>query len=80
MAFTEEDKQRMDNAATDAENDLLEVDNEALAVVANWWRKWYGKAGHKRLARVLLQYSASSSNGKVVLNNETGKFEQAVDE
>lgn len=57
MAFTDADKQAMDNAAVDAENDLLEVDDaEALITVANWWNKWYMKAGHRRLARILLQY------------------------
>ena len=30
----------MDNAAIDAENDLLEVDEGALVIIANWWNKW----------------------------------------
>ncbi|KKN53787.1 hypothetical protein LCGC14_0598800 [marine sediment metagenome] len=57
--FTQEDKQAMDDAAADAQNDLAEVGappEEALVSVANWWAKWYLKAGHKRLARVLLEY------------------------
>ena len=59
MAFTEEDRQAMDNAAADAENDAAEnVPDEALQEVANWWKKWFLKAGHKRLARILLQYAS----------------------
>lgn len=54
--FTDEDKQRMDNAAVDAQNALEDVSDEALAEIANWWRKWI-KAGHRRLGRVLLQYA-----------------------
>jgi hypothetical protein len=54
--FTDKDRQEMDNAAVDAQNDLEDVSDEALKVVANWWRRWVSKAGHKRLGRVLLQY------------------------
>ena len=63
MPWTEADKQAMDNAATNAEQDLDNVENlEAFEIVANWWAKWYLKAGHKRLARILLQYK--SKGGK----------------
>lgn len=69
MAFTDEDRQAMDNAAADAENELngmsdsLEPENATitdatLAAVANWWKRWYPHAGHKRLARILLQYAS----------------------
>jgi len=59
MAFTEQDRQAMDNAAAGAENDAAEnVPEEALNEVANWWKRHYLKAGHKRLARVLLQYAS----------------------
>jgi len=58
MAFTDEDRQVMDNAAVDAENDAAEnVPDEALAEIASWWKRHYLKAGHKRLARILLQYA-----------------------
>jgi len=59
--FTEADKQAMDNAAIDAQNDLEDVSDEALTEIANWWHKWVSKAGHKRLGRVLLQYAKPSS-------------------
>ena len=55
--FTDEDRQKMDNAAVDAQNDLEDVSDKALTEIANWWRKWASKAGHKRLGRVLLQYA-----------------------
>jgi len=61
MTFTNEDKQKMDNAAVDAQNDLEDVSDEALTETANWWHKWVSKAGHKRLGRVLLQYAKPSS-------------------
>ena len=55
MAFAEQDKQAMDEAATDAQNDLVNLPEEAIAAVASWIKKWYMKAGYKRLSRVLLE-------------------------
>ena len=46
---------KMDNAAVDAQNDLVELDPEAVKVVSEWWKKWYLKAGHKRLGRILVK-------------------------
>ena len=60
--LTDEDKQRLDDAAVDAQNDLEDVSDEALTEIANWWRKWVSKAGHKRLGRVLLQYADKANN------------------
>ena len=57
MAFTQEDKDKMDVAAGEAEQELEVLPSDALAEVARWWNKWYLKAGHKRLARILLQYT-----------------------
>ena len=59
--LTDEDRQKMDNAAVDAQNDLENVSDEALTEIANWWRRWI-KAGHKRLGRVLLQYADKANN------------------
>ena len=47
--------EQMNQHAVEAQNDLVEVDQEALEKVANWWRKWYKKAGHKRLGRILVK-------------------------
>jgi len=62
MPFTEADKQAMDMAAADAESDANTVADDAMQDVANWWKKWYPKAGHKRLARILLQYAHEESS------------------
>ena len=45
----------MDNYAIDAQNDLVNVDQESLEKVAAWWEKWYLKCGHKRLGRILVK-------------------------
>jgi len=61
MPFTEADKQAMDDAAIDAENDLTSEgspSDTSLMEVATWWAKWFHTAGHRRLARILLQYKA----------------------
>ncbi len=34
---------------------------DSLRNLADWWEKWYGDAGHKRLGRAVLTYR--SSNG-----------------
>jgi len=57
MADVEALKAQMDSAAVDAENDLNNVDPDALAKVATWWKRWFKKAGHKRLGRILVQYA-----------------------
>jgi len=48
----------MDNAAAEAANELVKLDKAALVKVATWWKKWYLKAGHKRLGRLLLRYAS----------------------
>jgi hypothetical protein len=58
MAVTDE----MDEAAVAAETELGEMLNgRALAELptaefADWWMRWYIKAGHKRLGRLLVQF------------------------
>jgi len=59
MAFTDEDRLAMDDAASGAENDLAEnYDSDQVTILADWWASWFMKAGHKRLARILLQYKS----------------------
>ena len=48
------DPDAMDSAATEAENDLNNLPDEVVLPVAQWWYKWYMKAGHKRLGRILV--------------------------
>jgi hypothetical protein len=47
--------EQMDEAAKQAEEDLKNFDQKAVEIVANWWNKWYLKAGHKRLGRMLVK-------------------------
>ena len=48
------DPQVMDNAATEAEEDLNNLPDEVVNPMADWWYKWFMKAGHKRLGRILV--------------------------
>ena len=45
----------MNAAAVEAQNDLVNVDQEAVEKVRIWWEKWYRKAGHKRLGRIIVK-------------------------
>lgn len=44
----------MDAAAKKAADDLSNLSPDCVKAVAQWWKDHYMKAGHKRLARVLL--------------------------
>ena len=62
MAYEKKDptqvKADMDAAAIEAQNDFPDmVDTEALekSGLVAWWEKWYRKAGHKRLGRILVK-------------------------
>ncbi len=45
----------MDAAAGEAGKDLTTLDQAAVEIVAAWWSKWYMKAGHKRLGRIMVK-------------------------
>ncbi|HKM77477.1 MAG TPA: hypothetical protein VJZ03_00240 [Candidatus Bathyarchaeia archaeon] len=45
----------MDAAAGEAEKDLNTIDQAAVQTIAAWWLKWYMKAGHKRLGRIMVK-------------------------
>jgi hypothetical protein len=45
----------MDAAAREAEKDLATLDQAAVETIAVWWLKWYMKAGHKRLGRMMVK-------------------------
>lgn len=53
----------MDQAAEEARSEFKEILAEsrnqynAIPKVGAWWTKWYLKAGHKRLARILMSES-----------------------
>ena len=45
----------MDAAAEEAEKELATLDQAAVETVAAWWAKWFMKAGHKRLGRLMVK-------------------------
>jgi hypothetical protein len=45
----------MDAAAREAEKDLATLDQAAVKTIAAWWAKWFMKAGHKRLGRIMVK-------------------------
>jgi hypothetical protein len=47
--------EEMDEAAKQAEEELKQLDQKSVEIVANWWINWYMKAGHKRLGRILVK-------------------------
>jgi len=49
--------EQMDKAAKEAEQDLENLDAVTVKTMADWFAKWYLKAGHKRLGRVLVAIS-----------------------
>lgn len=53
--------EEMDSAAKEAEQDLENLEAEAVKAMSDWWAKWYLKAGHKRLGRVLVAISKQES-------------------
>lgn len=56
MAISDEKRQQMDDAASQAENAISADDLEAFRKVAEWWKVHVGRAGHRRLGRVLMKY------------------------
>ena len=58
MAWEKVTPEQMDAAAREAQNDFSDmVDHEMLenSHIVEWWEKWYKKAGHKRLGRILVK-------------------------
>lgn len=48
--------EEMDSAAKEAETELLKDDELwSIGEFAEWWSRWYIKAGHKRLGRILVR-------------------------
>jgi hypothetical protein len=55
MPFDEAQAKQMDEAAEQASGELLEhLDGWSAADLIAWWSRWYLKAGHKRLGRLLV--------------------------
>lgn len=51
------DIEEMERNATLAGKELEEMPDEEVTRLANWWKKWYRDAGHKRLGRRLLEHA-----------------------
>lgn len=49
------DPEAMDAAADDAAEELDTLDPEVVKAIASWWARWYLKAGHKRLGRLMVK-------------------------
>ena len=55
--MAEPTKQEMDAAAEEAFKELAATcEPEELAKFAEWWKRWYVKAGHRRLGRGLVEW------------------------
>lgn len=66
------DPEKMDNAAMEAINDLHNsIPQTAYFQVAQWWKRHYLKAGHKRLGRAMVDIAkALEKVGIDKLNDE----------
>ena len=62
MAANEEVLENMDKAAEVAEEKLKEISKEHVVAIADWWKTNYLKAGHKRLAKILLTYATKKES------------------
>ena len=61
MPVDEEMMGPMDEAAAQAQAELQQYSNEWSARdMVTWWTKWYMKAGHKRLGRILVTIGKKS--------------------
>jgi hypothetical protein len=65
MELSPEEKMAfMDQAAVEATKVLRAMHQRDTVPVARWWRDNYGKAGHKRLGRVLVAFAKETATIK----------------
>ena len=58
MPFDEDKSQQFDEAAEQARAELREYfETWSARDLSAWWARWYLKAGHKRLGRILVAQS-----------------------
>ena len=59
--MTDFDPVEMDNAATEAEDELSNTTDPNLQpgidFMTQWWYRWFITAGHKRLGRILVGHA-----------------------
>ncbi|MFC2067932.1 hypothetical protein ACFLTP_02840 [Chloroflexota bacterium] len=56
-----EQQQHMDDAANEAEQDLESLSNDVVQPMAQWFQKWYLRAGHKRLSKIMVNIARNAS-------------------
>lgn len=44
----------MDDWAREAQDDLINYDQEHVTTVTDWFEKWYKRAGYRKLAKIIL--------------------------
>jgi hypothetical protein len=54
----------MDEAAEKAKEDFKTLPEETKKLAAGWMRRWYLKAGYKRLGRFMVAYAKSCEAGQ----------------
>jgi len=52
----ETDFAAMDEAGKEALKEMEKLPKKSIIDMGTWWKTWYTKAGHKRLARGLIAY------------------------
>lgn len=62
MAYKKSNIDEMDKAGRRASNDLNDIDPASIKIISNWMKKWFKKAGYKRLSRALIEYKQFSKN------------------
>ena len=63
MPANEEMMKQMDEAAEQAEIEIDQnLDIWSAKDIISWWAKWYMRAGHKRLGRLLVARGKKTSN------------------
>jgi hypothetical protein len=62
--MTNESQQSMDNAANEAEQELENIPNDMILPVAQWFNKWYLRAGYKRLGKIMVGIAKQLENNK----------------
>lgn len=61
----EEDLRAMDEAAQRAKQELMKnIGDWGVKKVAEWWSRWYLKAGHKRLGRLMVELAEQKQSGE----------------
>ncbi len=53
----------MDEAAQKAKEEFDQMPEDVKKVISQWMRKWYLKAGYRRLGRIAVAYAKSMDKG-----------------